>query len=115
MLTLSLGRSMGMPALTRRRYPERQDCWHVHHGDVRVGPIAIRVGIRTIPMHRGGLAASIQAGERDRTSATLDQARTDFAAARAVLQPTRTEADLRIWALPASMDGLQVCDVRCQT
>jgi hypothetical protein len=42
MLTLSLGRSMGMPALTRRRYPERQDCWHVHHGDVHVGTIAIR-------------------------------------------------------------------------
>ena len=42
MLTLSLGRSMGMPALTRRRYPERQDCWLVHHGDVHVGTIAIR-------------------------------------------------------------------------
>jgi hypothetical protein len=23
-----------MPALTRRRYPERQDCWHVYYGDV---------------------------------------------------------------------------------
>jgi hypothetical protein len=24
---------MGMPQLTRRRYPERQDCWHVYYGD----------------------------------------------------------------------------------
>jgi len=23
-----------MPKLTRRRYPERQDCWHVYFGDV---------------------------------------------------------------------------------
>jgi hypothetical protein len=29
-----------MPALTRRRYPERQDCWHVYYGDVHVGTIA---------------------------------------------------------------------------
>jgi hypothetical protein len=33
-----------MPALTRRRYPERQDYWHVYFGDVHVGTIASRVG-----------------------------------------------------------------------
>jgi hypothetical protein len=33
-----------MPALTRRRYPERQDCWHVYFGDVHVGTIARRFG-----------------------------------------------------------------------
>jgi len=33
-----------MPTLTRRRYPERPDCWHVYYGDVRVGTIARRVG-----------------------------------------------------------------------
>jgi hypothetical protein len=26
-----------MPELTRRRYPERPDCWHVYYGDVHVG------------------------------------------------------------------------------
>jgi hypothetical protein len=26
----------------RRRYPERQDCWQVYYGDIRVGTIAIR-------------------------------------------------------------------------
>jgi hypothetical protein len=33
-----------MPALTRRRYPERHDCWHVYYGDVHVGTIARRTG-----------------------------------------------------------------------
>ena len=33
-----------MPALTRRRYPERHDCWHVYYGDVHVGTIARRSG-----------------------------------------------------------------------
>jgi len=33
-----------MPALTRRRYPERQDCWHIYFGDVHVGTIARRIG-----------------------------------------------------------------------
>src|SRR5258708_7179053 len=33
-----------MPALTRRRYPKRPDCWHVYYGDVQAGTIAIRVG-----------------------------------------------------------------------
>jgi hypothetical protein len=34
-----------MPALTRRRYPERHDCWHVYYGDVHVGTIASRAGV----------------------------------------------------------------------
>jgi hypothetical protein len=34
-----------MPALTRRRSTERQDCWHVYYGDVHVGTIAIRAGV----------------------------------------------------------------------
>jgi hypothetical protein len=33
-----------MPDLSRRRYPERPDCWHVYYGDVHVGTIARRVG-----------------------------------------------------------------------
>src|ERR1700682_6243105 len=28
-----------------RRYPERQDCWHVYYLDVHVGTIAIRTGV----------------------------------------------------------------------
>jgi hypothetical protein len=28
-----------MVQLTRRRYPERPDCWHIYFGDVHVGTI----------------------------------------------------------------------------
>jgi hypothetical protein len=34
-----------MPFLTRRRFPERQNCWHVYYGDVHVGTIAQRSGV----------------------------------------------------------------------
>jgi hypothetical protein len=34
-----------MPTLTRRRYPERHDCWQVYYGDVHVGTIAMRAGV----------------------------------------------------------------------
>src|SRR5258708_9754581 len=35
-----------MPDLTRRRSHDRkEECWHVYYGDVRVGTIAIRVGV----------------------------------------------------------------------
>jgi hypothetical protein len=39
-----LGFDGAMPALTHRRYPERQDCWHVYYGDVHIGTIALRTG-----------------------------------------------------------------------
>jgi hypothetical protein len=26
-----------MPDFTRRRYPERPDCWHIYFGDVQIG------------------------------------------------------------------------------
>jgi hypothetical protein len=38
------GHHSGMPQLTRCRYPERPDCWHVYYGDVHVGTIAKRTG-----------------------------------------------------------------------
>jgi hypothetical protein len=33
-----------MPNLTRRRYPERRDCWHMCYGAIQVGTIARRAG-----------------------------------------------------------------------
>jgi hypothetical protein len=34
-----------MPALTRRRSADRQDCWHIYYdGDIHAGTIAKRVG-----------------------------------------------------------------------
>jgi hypothetical protein len=34
-----------MSAVTRRRYPKRQGCWHIFFGDVHVGTIAVRTGV----------------------------------------------------------------------
>jgi hypothetical protein len=66
--------------LTRRRYPERPDCWHVYYGDVQVGTIARRAGRAS-----------------GRYVSDFRQARSDFEAAWAALLPKRTEADFLAW------------------
>src|SRR6266852_6515103 len=70
-----------MPTLTRRRYPERPDCWHIYYGDVRVGTIARRVGNPhdTDPWE---WTCGFYPGSHPRectsdTSETFDQARSD--------------------------------------
>jgi hypothetical protein len=90
-----------MPELTRRRYPERQDCWHVYYGDVRVGTIAIRTGV---PHHEdpwgwicGFYPGSAPGEYLDGTAATFDQARADFEAAWRIFSAKRTEADYQAW------------------
>ena len=40
-----------MPELTRRRYPERSDCWYVYYGDVQVGTIAVQSGLPRAVAH----------------------------------------------------------------
>ena len=73
-----------MPILTRRRYPERPDCWHIYYGDVCVGTIARRVGnpFETDPWE---WTCGFYPGSHPRectsdTSETFEQARTDFEA-----------------------------------
>jgi hypothetical protein len=90
-----------MPALTRRRYPERPDCWHVYYDDVHVGTIAIRAGI---PHDEDpwGWSVGFYPGtephqDSDGTAATFDLARADFEAAWNDLLPTLTEADFDRW------------------
>jgi hypothetical protein len=90
-----------MPELTRRHYPERQDCWHVYYGDVQVGTIAIRTGV---PHHEDpwgwicGFYPGSEPGEYlDGTAATFDKARADFAAAWRIFLSKRTEADFQAW------------------
>jgi hypothetical protein len=90
-----------MPALTRRRYPERLDCWHIYYGDVRVGTIAVRSGNPhntdpwqwTCGFYPGSHPREHQTG----TSETFDQARSEFEAAWAVFSSKRTEADFQEW------------------
>ena len=50
-----------MPILTRRRYPQRPDCWHIYYGDVCVGAIARRVGNPFDTDPGNGVADSIPA------------------------------------------------------
>jgi hypothetical protein len=90
-----------MPALTRRRYPERLDCWHIYYGDVHVGTIARRVGNPASTDSwewTCGFYPGSQPGEhRHGTAATFDQARADFEGAWRIFLANRTEADFQEW------------------
>jgi hypothetical protein len=88
-----------MPALTRRRYPERQDCWHIFYGDVRVGTIATRTGnphdTDQLEWSCGFYPGSRPGEYRSGTAATFDQARAGFEAARRGFLSKRTDADFK--------------------
>ncbi|SHH22592.1 hypothetical protein [Bradyrhizobium erythrophlei] len=86
-----------MPALTRRRYPERQDCWHVYYGDVHVGTIAIRAGV-PVDVDQWGwdcgfYPPSHHGRQTNGTAETFEQARVDFEAAWKEYLPKCSEAD----------------------
>jgi hypothetical protein len=90
-----------MPALTRRRYPERHDCWHVYYGDVQCGTIAKRTGN---PSDTDawewicGFYPGCHPGEHTNgTAETFDQARASFEMAWKVFLANRTEADFQEW------------------
>jgi hypothetical protein len=90
-----------MPALTRRRYPERHDCWHVYYGDVHVGTIASRAGVPVDVDQWGwdcGFYPGSRPGEHTGGSApTFEEARADFEAAWRVFLSNRTAADFQAW------------------
>lgn len=90
-----------MPALTRRRYPERQDCWHVYYGDVCVGTIARRAGC---PVDEDqwewgcGFYPGLEPGQGDGgTAPDFEAARLAFEAAWLRLLPMLTEASFQAW------------------
>jgi hypothetical protein len=90
-----------MTALTRRRYPERLDCWHVFYGEVHVGTIATRAGV---PLDvnqwewQCGFYPGSHPGEHmSGTAANFEEARGQFEGAWAVYLPKRTEADFQEW------------------
>ena len=88
-----------MPDLTRRRCPERQDCWHIYSGDVRVGTIARRTGcpvdVDQWSWQCGFYPGSSPGEYLDGTAATFDQARADFGKAWRAFSAKRTPADYR--------------------
>jgi len=90
-----------MPELTRRRYPEREDCWHVYFGDVHVGTIARCVGNPNAAprwqWHCGFYPGSDPDEQRTGIASTFDQARADFEAAWRSFSARRTEVDYQVW------------------
>jgi hypothetical protein len=90
-----------MPALTRRRYPERRDCWHVYYGDVHVGTIARRVGCPAGVDQwewRCGFYPGMHPSEhQDGTAVDFASARADFEAAWREILPTLADADFERW------------------
>jgi hypothetical protein len=90
-----------MPALTRRRYPERQDCWHIYYGDVHAGTIAKRAGNPhdTDPWEWAcGFYPGCHPSEHENgTSESFDQARADFEEAWQRFRAKRTPADFQAY------------------
>jgi hypothetical protein len=90
-----------MSELTRRRYPERQDCWHVYFRDVRVGTIARRTGcpveVDQWSWQCGFYPGSDPGDYLDGTAANFDQARADFEKAWQAFSAKRTPADYKEW------------------
>jgi hypothetical protein len=90
-----------MPELTRRRYLERPDCWHVYYGDVHAGTIARREGI-PFDEDPWGWSCGFYPGchPREQThgaAATFDLARAEFDEAWRVFLSKQTEANFQEW------------------
>jgi hypothetical protein len=90
-----------MSALTRRRYPERIDCWHVYYGDVCVGMIARRSGcpVDVDQWEWGcGFYPGTQPGQGESgTAADFETSRVEFETAWQRLLPMLTEASFQDW------------------
>jgi hypothetical protein len=90
-----------MTDLTRRRYPERPDCWHVYFGDVHVGTIARRIGnpngSPAWEWSCGFYPGSHPGEHKTGTAVSFDGARADFEKAWAIFLANRTEADFEAW------------------
>jgi len=90
-----------MAVLTRRRYPERVDCWQIYYGDVCVGTVARRTGcpVDVDPWEWGcGFYPGTEPGQGESgTAVDFDQARAGFEAAWQRMLPTLTEANFQEW------------------
>src|SRR5712664_3523352 len=90
-----------MSALTRRRSKDHKECWHIYYSDVRVGTIAVCVGIPhgedPWGWSCGFYPGSHPAERRDGTARTFKQAKADFEAAWRDFSAKRTDADYQAW------------------
>jgi hypothetical protein len=86
-----------MPALARRRYPERHECWHVYYGDIHAGTIALPMTKIRGAEAADSIQVAILANAPIGSAPTFDDARADFEAASRVFLLERTEADFQGW------------------
>ena len=89
-----------MPDLTRRRDPDRADCWFVYYGDARVGTIARGIGPNAASQWQwlcGFYPGSHPGEQRGGTAGTFDQARADFEKAWQMFAANRNESDYQAW------------------
>jgi len=88
-------------ALTRRRYKERRDCWHIYYGDVCVGTIARRAGcpVDVDQWEWGcGFYPGTAPGQGESgTAVDFEACHTEFEAAWQRLLPTLTETSFQEW------------------
>jgi hypothetical protein len=88
--------------LTRRRSTEdREECWHIYYGDVRVGTIGIRRGV-PVNVHQWGWRCGFyllsQVGHSfEGTAAAFETARAEFEAAWQEYLPLCTEGDFEAY------------------
>jgi hypothetical protein len=90
-----------MPNLTRRRYPERKDCWHVYYGDVCVGTIARHSGC-PVDVDQWewdcGFYPGTDCGQGENgTAADFETCRAEFEAAWQRLLPNLRETSFQEW------------------
>jgi len=87
--------------LTRRRDPDRPDCWFIYCGDIHAGTIAKAVGMPNAQNHwnwSAGFYPGSRPGEIKGGSAeTFEKAKARFERAWLVFASRRTEADLQEW------------------
>ena len=91
-----------MPELSRRRNPERHDCWHVYYGgDVHVGSVSRCVGnpnaVERWQWSCGFYPGSHPGESVHGTAPTFEDARAAFEAAWRDYLPKRTDADFQAW------------------
>jgi hypothetical protein len=103
-----------MPKLTRRRYRERHDCWHVYYGDVHLGTIASRAGV-PVDVDQWGWDCGFYPRSHDGLyvqgpAETFEQARADFEAAWNEYLPKCSQADFDQYAI-GRLDRVEICDV----
>jgi hypothetical protein len=88
-----------MPNLTRRRYSERRDCWHVYFGDVCVGTIGRRAGC-PVDVDQWEWSCGFYPGTgqgQNGTTADFETCRVEFEATWRRLLPKLTEASFQQW------------------